>query len=63
MSKLDELMKQQAVLEEEIRRVAKEEKAEALKEVRRLCKLHGFTYNQLKAYLAPGRQRRDKADE
>lgn len=60
MSKLDELMKQQAALEEEIKQVAKEEKAEALKEVRRLCKLHGFTHNQLKAYLAPGRKRLDK---
>ena len=60
MSKLDELMKQQAALEEEIKQVAKAEKAEALKEVRRLCKLHGFTHNQLKAYLAPGRQRKTK---
>ena len=60
MSKLDELMKQQAALEEEIKQVAKEEKAEALKEVRRLCKLHGFTHNQLKAYLAAGRKPRVK---
>ena len=37
MSKLEELMKQQAALEEEIKRVSKEEKADALKEVRRLC--------------------------
>ena len=58
MSRLDELMQQQAELEEEIRRVAKAEKAEALKEVRRLCKLHGFTHNQLKAYLAAGRKPR-----
>lgn len=58
MSKLEELMQQQAELEEEIRRVAKAEKAEALKEVRRLCKLHGFTHNQLKAYLAAGRKPR-----
>ena len=58
MSKLDELMKQQAALEDEIQKVAKAEKAEALKEVRRLCKLNGFTHNQLKAYLAPGLQRR-----
>lgn len=55
MSKLEELMKQQAALEEEIKQVAKEEKSEALKEVRRLCKLHGFTHNQLKGYLAAGR--------
>ena len=58
MSKLEELMKQQAALEEEIKQVAKEEKADALKEVRRLCKLHGFTHNQLKACLAPGRKPR-----
>lgn len=58
MSRLDELMQQQAALEEEIKQVAKAEKAEALKEVRRLCKLHGFTHNQLKAYLAAGRKPR-----
>jgi methionine salvage enolase-phosphatase E1 len=46
MSKLEELMQQQAALAEEIKLVAKDEKAEALKEVRRLCKLHGFTHNQ-----------------
>ncbi|WP_372922320.1 hypothetical protein [Roseovarius sp.] len=58
MSKLDELMQQQAELEAEIKTVAKKEKAEALKEVRRLCKLHGFTYNQVKDHLAPGRKSR-----
>jgi methionine salvage enolase-phosphatase E1 len=60
MSKLEELMKQQAALAEEIKLVSKDEKAEALKEVRRLCKLHGFTKNQLKAYLATGRTRKVK---
>ena len=60
MSKLEELMKQQAALEAEIKLVAKDEKAEALKEVRRLCKLHGFTHNQLKSYLAAGRTRKVK---
>ncbi len=51
-SKLDELMKQQAALEEKGRCVSKEEYAEALKEVRRLCKARRFTHNQLYAYLA-----------
>ena len=60
MSKLEELMKQQAALEAEIKQVAKGEKVDALKEVRRLCKLHGFTHNQLKAYLAAGRTRKVK---
>ena len=60
MSKLVELMQQQAALAEEIKRVAKDEKAEALKEVRRLCKLHGFTHNQLKSHLATGRTRKVK---
>lgn len=60
MSKLDDLIQQQAELDVEIKRVAKAEKAEALKEVRRLCKLHGFTYNQLKGSLAPGRKRRTR---
>ena len=45
MSKLEELMQQQAALESEIKQVSKDEKAEALKEVPRLCKLHGFTHN------------------
>ena len=58
MSTLEELKQQQAELEAEIKRVAKDEKADALKEVRRLCKLHGFTYNQLKGHLAPGRKSR-----
>ena len=58
MSTLDELKQQQAELEAEIKRVAKDEKVDALKEVRRLCKLHGFTYNQLKGHLAAGRKSR-----
>jgi len=60
MSTLDELKEQQAELEAKIKRVAKDERAEALKEVRRLCKLHGLTYNQLKGFLAPGRKTRAK---
>ena len=39
MSKLEELMQQQAALAEEIKRVAKDEKAEALKEVRRFVQV------------------------
>ena len=58
MSTLDELKQQQAELEAEIKRAAKDERAEALKEVRQLCKLHGFTYNQLKGHLAAGRKTR-----
>lgn len=59
MSTLDDLKQQQAELEAEIKRVAKDEKSEALKEVRRLCKLHGFTYNQLKGHLSAGRKSRN----
>ena len=58
MSTLNELKQRQAELEAEIKQVAKNERADALKEVRRLCKLHGFTYNQLKGHLAPGRNSR-----
>jgi len=58
MSTPAELKQQKEELESEIKRVAKGEKAEALKEVRRLCKLHGFTYNQLKGHLAAGRKPR-----
>ena len=60
MSTPAELKQQKEELESEIKRVAKGEKAEALKEVRRLCKLHGFTYNQLKSHLSPGRKRRNE---
>ena len=60
MRNLDDLMQHQAVIAAAITRVAKDEKAAALKEVRRLCKLHGFTHNQLKAYLAAGRKPKSK---
>ena len=45
MSILDERIKQQAALEEEIKQAAEDENGEALKEVRCLCWLHGFTNN------------------
>ena len=63
MSKLDELLAQQEALQEEINQAKKNEKNDALKEVRRLCKLHGFTHNQLKGYLAAGRQRKSSKAE
>ena len=55
MSKLDELRKKQAEIEAEIERVKKEERAEALKTVKQLCKEFGFTAGMLKGSLAKGR--------
>lgn len=63
MSKLEDLLKQQEELAEQIETARKEEKTEALKTVRQLCKAHGFTANMLKGYLAEGRKRRSKSDE
>lgn len=56
MSKLEELRKKQVEIEAEIEAVRKEERKEALKTVRKLCKEHGFTAGMLKAVLAPGRK-------
>jgi hypothetical protein len=55
------LLKQQEELEEKIKAAMKTERDEALKEVRQLCKRHGFTANMLKGYLAAGRVRNSKA--
>lgn len=58
MTHLNDLLKQQEELQKKINDEKIKEKAKALKEVRRLCKLYGFTYNQLKGHLSPGRQRK-----
>lgn len=56
MSKLEELRQKQAEIEAEIEAVKKEERAEALKTVKKLCKEFGFTAGMLKGSLAKGRQ-------
>ena len=60
MSQLDELIAQQESLAAQIEEAKKAQKAEDLKTVRKLCKLHGFTHNQLKAFLAAGRKPKSK---
>ena len=60
MSKLEELLEQQAQLATAIEEAKKQQKTEDLKTVRQLCKAHGFTHNQLKAYLAAGRKPKSK---
>lgn len=60
MSRLEELLQQQKDLEKEIKEVAKNERAEALKTVRNLCKQYGFTMSMLQNYVASGRPRKAK---
>nr|WP_213395958.1 H-NS family nucleoid-associated regulatory protein [Yoonia sp.] len=62
MSKLEELLEQQALLATEIEAAKKQQKTEDLKTVRQLCKAHGFTANMLKGFLAEGRKRRSKSE-
>jgi DNA-binding protein H-NS len=61
MSKLEELLEQQAQLSTAIEAAKKQQKTEDLKTVRQLCKAHGFTANMLKGFLAEGRKRRAKS--
>jgi DNA-binding protein H-NS len=61
MSKLEELLEQQAQLSTAIEEAKKQQKTEDLKTVRQLCKAHGFTANMLKGFLAEGRKRRTKS--
>lgn len=58
MSKLEELLAKREAINAEIEEAKKQQKADDLKTVRRLCKAHGFTANMLKGYLAAGRKPR-----
>jgi hypothetical protein len=60
MSKLEELRQKQAEIEAEIEAVKKEERAEALATVKKLCKEFSFTAGMLKGALAPGRKPKQK---
>ncbi len=60
MSRLEELLQQQKEIESQIKEFAKEERAEALKTVRNLCKKYGFTMSMLQNYVASGRPRKSK---
>ncbi len=63
MSKLDELLAKQEELARQIEQVKKDERAEALATVKKLCKEHGFTAGMLKGSLAKGRATKKKTSE
>ena len=56
MSKFEGLLKKQEALESQIKKAAKEERAEALNTVKELSEQHGFTASVLKNLLATGRK-------
>lgn len=58
MADLKELMAQREKLNALIEEKIKAEKAEALKTVKELCKLHGFTAPMLKGFLKGTRVRK-----
>ena len=53
----DELKADMEAIQERIVEVKKNERANALKEVKRLCKEFGFTAGMLKGALAEGRKK------
>ena len=55
-----QLEQQRDALEQQIIEAKKEQRKADLKAVRNLCKVHGFTANMLKGYVAEGRKRRSK---
>ncbi|MFZ9199856.1 MAG: hypothetical protein ACO22Z_10935 [Paracoccaceae bacterium] len=63
MTKLEELLAKQEALAVEIEAAKKQQKVDDLKTVRQLCKVHGFTANMLKGYLASGRTRKAKGEK
>jgi len=58
MSTLAELQRQKAELEKQIETAKKNERAEALKTVKKLCKEFGFTAGMLRGSLAEGRSKK-----
>lgn len=56
MTNIEELERQKAALEKQIKEATKNQKSEDLKLVRALCKRHGFTHSMLKNYLSGGRK-------
>ena len=53
----DELKAEMAAIEQQMAEAKKNERANALKEVKRLCKEFGFTARMLKGSLAEGRKK------
>lgn len=60
MPSLDELIAQRDALDAEIREVAKKEREQDLKTVKRLIKKHKFTAGMLATVVAKGRPRKPK---
>ena len=58
MSTLAELQRQKAELEKQIETAKKNERVEALKTVKKLCKEFGFTAGMLRGSLAEGRSKK-----
>ena len=59
MKSYDELKADMEVLQQQMAEAKKNERASALKEVKRLCKEFGFTAGMLKGALAEGRKKAD----
>ena len=57
MKSYEELKVEMEAIQKQMVQVKKRERANALKEVRRLCKEFGFTAGMLKGWLAEGRKR------
>jgi hypothetical protein len=57
MKSYDELKQEMELIQQQMDEARKEERATALKEVKRLCKEFGFTAAMLKGSLATGRKK------
>ena len=60
MKSYDELKADMEVLQQQMVEAKKNERADALKTVKRLCKEFGFTASMLKGSLAEGRKAKEK---
>ena len=58
MKSYDELKAEMKTIQQQMAEAKKNERANALKEVKRLCKEFGFTAGMLKSSLADGRQKK-----
>ena len=58
MKSYDELKAEIEIIQQQMSEAKKNERTNALKEVKRLCKEFGFTAGMLKGALAEGRQKK-----
>ena len=58
MKSYDELKAEMEAIQQQMTEAKKNERASALKEVKRLCKEFGFTAGMLKGVLAEGRRKK-----